>query len=401
MTEPSDAQWMRLALAEADRAAAQGEVPVGAVVVKNGVLVATGRNSPKADSDPCAHAEINALRAAGRVLGNYRLTGCTLFVTLEPCAMCAGAIAQSRLDRVVWGAADPKAGAAGSVIDLFAQARLNHHTRAEGGVLADDAAAQLAGFFDQRREAQRNSATPLRDDALRTPAHCFAGLGEGAAEDDYAAALPLLSGWRLHAMDVGPRNAPLALVALHGPGYWGHYFSNLVALAQRQDASEGAQGDSGPTLRVLVPDLIGHGRSDKPKREAVHRPAWHAGVLGEWIASLTLPDRLILVVAPGAEPIARKLEAQNRARWAAVLSITDLDHIAQGNNGSVRAGGQAASDDEPMDWSAAWQAPFPDRGHEAALRAFGCTPLGPGLSRQQTEKLWRQAMQIAMRYCAP
>lgn len=128
-----------------------GEVPVGAVVVLDGVIVGRGFNSPIGESDPTAHAEIAALRDAARNLENYRLPGCELFVTLEPCAMCAGAILHSRIARVVYGARDPKTGVHGSVVDLFAVERLNHHTQVEGGVLADECGRLLSGFFANRR----------------------------------------------------------------------------------------------------------------------------------------------------------------------------------------------------------------------------------------------------------
>ena len=128
-----------------------GEVPVGAVVVRDGLIVGRGFNSPIGESDPTAHAEIAALRDAARNLENYRLPGCELFVTLEPCAMCAGAILHSRIARVVYGARDPKTGVHGSVVDLFAVERLNHHTQVEGGVLADECGRLLSGFFANRR----------------------------------------------------------------------------------------------------------------------------------------------------------------------------------------------------------------------------------------------------------
>lgn len=147
----TDAQAMSLALAQAAMAAAAGEVPVGAVVLREGIVIATGRNAPIATHDPSAHAEMQALRAAAQVLGNYRLPECELFVTLEPCAMCAGAMLHARLKRVVFGATDPKTGAGGSVIDLFAQARLNHQTQVQGGLLAQECADMLQTFFRQRR----------------------------------------------------------------------------------------------------------------------------------------------------------------------------------------------------------------------------------------------------------
>lgn len=147
----TDEQAMRLALAQAGLAGDAGEVPVGAVVLRNGVVIASGHNAPIAGHDPSAHAEMQALRAAARVLGNYRLPECELFVTLEPCAMCAGAMLHARLKRVVFGAADPKTGAAGSVIDLFAQTQLNHQTQVQGGILAQECATVLQAFFKLRR----------------------------------------------------------------------------------------------------------------------------------------------------------------------------------------------------------------------------------------------------------
>ena len=146
-----DERWMHEALALAREAEGKGEVPVGAVVVRDGVIVGRGYNAPILHRDPTAHAEIQALRDAARRLGNYRLPGCDLFVTLEPCAMCAGAIIHARIARVVYGASDPKTGACGSVIDLFAAQRLNHHTVVRAGVLKDMCAAMLSAFFARRR----------------------------------------------------------------------------------------------------------------------------------------------------------------------------------------------------------------------------------------------------------
>jgi tRNA(Arg) A34 adenosine deaminase TadA len=158
----SDEHWMGLALAQAREAAAAGEVPVGAVVVKDGQLIATGRNAPIAGHDPTAHAEVMALRLASRLLGNYRLDGCTLYVTLEPCAMCSGAMLHARLHRVVFGAADPRTGVAGSVLDLFSYPQLNHQTQITGGVRAQECAQVLKDFFKPRRI----NTSPLREDAL-------------------------------------------------------------------------------------------------------------------------------------------------------------------------------------------------------------------------------------------
>lgn len=143
--------WMHTALALAEEAAARGEVPVGAIVVCDNEIVGRGGNAPIAGNDPTAHAEIAALREAAKALGNYRLPGCSLYVTLEPCAMCAGAIMHARIARLVFGARDPKTGACGSVVDLFAEPRLNHHTEVVPGILADESAALLSAFFKARR----------------------------------------------------------------------------------------------------------------------------------------------------------------------------------------------------------------------------------------------------------
>lgn len=154
----NDMEFMQIALSLAAEAAAQGEVPVGAIVVKDGVIIGCGSNAPISQHDPSAHAEIQAMRAAAKTLGNYRLVDCTLYVTLEPCAMCAGAIQHARIARLVFGASDPKTGACGSVIDLMAEQKLNHHTEVSGGLLADECGAMLSRFFAGRRKHKRPDA---------------------------------------------------------------------------------------------------------------------------------------------------------------------------------------------------------------------------------------------------
>lgn len=149
----SDELYMRAALALAAEAETRGEVPVGAVVVKDGAIIGRGFNQPISSRDPTAHAEVVALRDAAASTGNYRLTGCELYVTLEPCVMCAGAIMHARVARVVYGACDPKTGACGSIVDLFADAKLNHHASVVRGVLAAECGARLSAFFGQRRQA--------------------------------------------------------------------------------------------------------------------------------------------------------------------------------------------------------------------------------------------------------
>jgi len=146
-----DERWMREALALAREAQARDEVPVGAIVVCGGKILGRGGNAPIARCDPTAHAEIAALREAAGMLGNYRLPACELYVTLEPCVMCAGAIMQARIRRLVFGARDPKTGACGSVIDLFAESRLNHHTEVTAEVLSAECGGLLSAFFAARR----------------------------------------------------------------------------------------------------------------------------------------------------------------------------------------------------------------------------------------------------------
>lgn len=153
----SDEAFMRMALNAAAEAKLAGEVPVGAVVVKDGEVIGIGYNQPITRHDPTAHAEIAALRTAAQAVGNYRLIDCTLYVTLEPCAMCAGAMMHARLARVVFGANDPKTGACGSVVNLFAEKKLNHQTHVVGGVLAEECGAVLSTFFSERRQQLRSA----------------------------------------------------------------------------------------------------------------------------------------------------------------------------------------------------------------------------------------------------
>jgi tRNA(adenine34) deaminase len=162
---PQDEAAMRIALDQAHNAWLVGEVPVGAVILRAGQVIATGYNRPITEHDPTAHAEIVALRHAATLLGNYRLPECELYVTLEPCAMCAMALMHARFKRVVFGAADPKTGAAGSVIDLFSQAQLNHHTQVQGGVMAEACSAVLRDFFAERREQYRQRRAGIAVDA--------------------------------------------------------------------------------------------------------------------------------------------------------------------------------------------------------------------------------------------
>ena len=368
-THVTDEQAMRLALDQARCAAEAGEVPVGAVIVKDGQVIAAAANAPITQSDPTAHAEIRALRVAAQRLSNYRLEGCTLYVTLEPCAMCAGAVLHARLDLVVFGAADPKAGAAGSVLDVFAEARLNHQTQVQGGVLADECGALLRDFFQVRRV----NADPLRDDALRTPDAAFAEVPDYPWPPRYANDLPALGGLRLHYVDAGPRMSPQTWVCLHDPPTWSFLFRHVIADLE------------GAGQRVLAPDWIGFGKSDKPKKEGAHRFEWHRDVLAEWVERLELA-RVVLVAHGCSAGLAMALVAAAPERYRALVLLghatkkgsepAESATVESNKRASFRSGADVGS------WAkkecsrlaaaecGAYAAPFPSRGHCAGLRAL-------------------------------
>jgi tRNA(adenine34) deaminase len=279
----NDAHFMHMALEQARQAQSDGEVPVGAVVVKDGRIVAVGRNQPIHCNDPTAHAEIVALRAAAQVIGNYRLEGCTLYVTLEPCAMCAGAILQARVQHVVYGATEPKMGAAGSVLNLFEQPQLNHHTTVSSGVLAAESNGLLKAFFADRRQVRQASSQPLREDALRTPAECFAPVDDFFPESTYLRLGDTVPQWRLHYVDTGPDDAATSVILVHDVPGWGHRWKAL------------SQALSGEGYRVLAPDLLGFGRSDKPKRKQSHSPQLHFQCLDAMTNLVRSGSRLVVL----------------------------------------------------------------------------------------------------------
>ena len=316
-----DTHWMRLALVQAQQAAAAGEVPVGAVVVKDGRCIATGHNASITQHDPTAHAEIVALREAAGVLGNYRLDGCTLYVTLEPCAMCSGAMLHARLDRVVFGAADPRTGVAGSVLDVFAQPQLNHQTQVSAGVLAQACGQVLKDFFKPRRQ----NPSPLREDALRTPESAWEGLPCLPGTAQTVQSLPELAGLRLHYTDTQPQGPAQATLWVHGPQDWSLVWRSAL-MAE-------------PGLRHIVPDLIGFGRSDKPKKGDFHTLQAHAQILHALCLHLGLQQVRVCSVAAmqpllsclhGLDP-ERYLELQLCAPQAMSRRIQDAPYPDKGH----------------------------------------------------------------------
>ena len=387
-SDEQDQQWMSLALDQARLAAAAGEVPVGAVVVKDGQVIATGRNAPIASHDPTAHAEVVALREAARVLGNYLLEGCTLYVTLEPCAMCSGAMLHARVDRVVFGAADPRTGAAGSVLNLFGHPQLNHQTQVVGGVLADDCGRLLKDFFKPRRF----NTDPVREDALRTPDAAFADLPDYPWAPKYVNDLPSIPGLRMHYLDEGPEDSEVTWLCLHGNPAWSYLYRKMIPVWL-------AAGH-----RVVAPDLIGFGKSDKPKKDSFHHFETHRQSLLDLITRLEL-QRVVLVVqdwggilgltlpmaeperyqgllvmntmlATGQEPLSPGFLAWRE--WCKSQSLFDVGKLFLRGNPELSASEAAA-----------YNAPFPDKGYRAALRAF--PPMVPEFADSEGAALSRQA----------
>ena len=379
---------MGLALAQARQAAQAGEVPVGAVVVKDGQLIASGRNAPIAGHDPTAHAEVLALREAARALGNYRLDGCTLYVTLEPCAMCSGAMLHARLDRVVFGAHDPRTGVAGSVLNLFDNTALNHQTQVSGGVLADESAQLLKDFFKPRRV----NADPVREDALRTPDAAFSALPDYPWPAHYVNDLPSIQGLRMHYLDEGPKDASLTWLCLHGNPAWSYLYRKMIPVFL-------AQGH-----RVVAPDLIGFGKSDKPKKDSFHSFETHRQSLLELVERLDL-NKVVLVVQDwgGILGLTLPMSAPQRYSGLLVMNTTLTSGEAPLSKGFLAwrewcksqpqfdvgklflRGNRQMSPEE----AAAYNAPFPDKGYRAALRAF--PPMVPEFADSPGAAVSRQA----------
>ena len=401
VSEQVHQHWMQEALTLARQAMVAGEVPVGAVVVHQGQIIGQGHNQPIASHDPTAHAEVQALRAAAQHLGNYRLDGCTLYVTLEPCTMCSGAMLHARLAQVVFGASEPKTGAAGSVLDVFAVPQINHQTQVLRGVLAQECAALMAEFFQTRRqvnkqEQQARMPHPLQDWALRNPDTAFEGLQHGPVQ--WRSDLPALNGLRLAWVDWQDERpeqdqktqAPLpelfdlpelpelpeppVWLCLHGSPGWGQVFASAVPVLL-------AAGQ-----RVVIPDLPGFGRSDQPKKPARHQAAWHVQVLCELVLALDLRNVRILAQGEGAM-LALEAAAAMPDRFVGaclmdawpVTAASPLPpaaekwHAAAARKSSWQASQaivQLTAQPMGAELAKAWDAPFALSGHRAALQAW-------------------------------
>jgi tRNA(adenine34) deaminase len=391
---------MRAALNEARLALAKGEIPVGAVVVHQGRIIGRGHNSCIGARDPTAHAEILAMRQAAEVLGNYRLQECELHVTLEPCAMCSGAALHARLGRLVYGTPDPKTGAAGSVIDLFADARLNHRTSSELSDLAGRECSELLQqFFHHRRLQQKLDTESLREDAVRTPESRFSGLPGYPWPPSYLSDLPSLAGLRMHYLDEGPRDPSCPVyLCLHGNPAWSYLYRRMIPILL---------GSGQRQARVVAPDMIGFGKSDKPKKEGFHTFRWHRQVLLEFVERLDLRN-IVLVVQDWGGLLGLTLPMAAPGRYRGLLAMNTM--LATGDEpltpgflawrdmcarnpefdvGRLFARGNPQMSPQECE---AYNAPFPDRGHRAALRAFA--PMVPEFADSDGALLSRQAREF-------
>jgi tRNA(adenine34) deaminase len=407
MHSPSEnAHFLQLALGEAQAAARAGEVPVGAVVVKNGQVIATGRNAPIGSHDPTAHAEIVALRAAATELGNYRLDGCQLYVTLEPCAMCAGAMLHARIQRVVFAVPDPKTGAAGSVTNLFDVPALNHQTEVVNATNSGATYASIVGasaqllqnFFATKRQEKRMYQLqnhPLRHDALRTHDAAFVDLPGYPWPPKYVSDLPSLAGLRMHYLDEGAEQATkgqITYLCLHGNPAWSYLYRKMIPLF----AASGA--------RVVAPDMVGSGKSDKPKKDSFHSFTWHRQCLLELVERLDLKN-IVLVVQDwgGLLGLTLPMAAPQRYKGLVVMNTTLATGQVPLSKGFI-AWREMCAKNPAFDIArlfargnrhmspaecAAYMAPYPDAGHRAATRAF--PPMVPEFLDSDGAALSREA----------
>lgn len=356
---------MQLAIQQAAEAELANEVPVGAVLVKDGKVIAVGRNRTLETGDPTAHAEIIALREAAKIVGTHRLDGLELFVTLEPCPMCTGAVFQSRLSRLVYGAADPKTGSAGSVTNLFNIRQLNHHTALTAGVLAESCGSQLQAFFQKIRRNKKRTRVRLREDAVRSDKKDFTEFKEFLTDSHY---FVTSEGWRIHYVDSGGAPGSKVILCLHEFPFWSYQFKRLLPLLTKRG------------YRVVMPDLIGCGLSDKPKRSSWHSPQNHAAALHQLLSSLEVSH--VQSIALGAsEKIIKNLISISNIKFDEVFAS-----VLQGNSTAESIGKNKFLSGylmDPVIWSRkyikylqdlsmddvkALLVSFPDKGHAGMLK---------------------------------
>lgn len=348
------------------------EVPVGAVLVKDGKVIAVGRNRTLETGDPTAHAEIIALREAAKIIGTHRLDGLELFVTLEPCPMCTGAVFHSRLSRLVYGATDPKTGSAGSVTNLFNLRQLNHHTTLTAGVLAESCGSQLQAFFQKIRRDKTRTRVRLREDAVRSNEKDFAEFKEFLTDSHYFVSS---EGWRIHYIDSGGAPDSKVLLCLHEFPFWSYQLKRLLPLLTKRG------------YRVVMPDLIGCGLSDKPKRSGWHSPQNHATALHQLLSSLAVSHVQSIALGTSGEIIKILINISN-------IKIEEIIYFDSQKNltiESINKNNTLGRDFmDPMVWShvgikylknllsddvKALLVPFPDKGHAGIinyLTSMGC-----------------------------
>jgi len=376
----ADECYMALALQEARKAESAGEVPVGAVVVLDGQIIGCGHNQTIGLKDPCGHAEIYALRAAALNVGSHRLNGATLYVTLEPCAMCSAAIFHARLSRLVYGAHEPKTGTAGSVVNLFQVRELNHHTVVTAGVLSADCEDLLTQFFIRTRLTKLAEHTPLREDALRMDESSLPHAASQLLERKY---LRSETGLQLRYFDSGPPSPQNTVLFLHEYGFWSYQLWEIAAAFSLRGC------------RSLVPDLAGSGGSDRPKRRSWHDVDAHLSLLLELIKLEDLRVTGILAVGNVhnlAVRLKHKLDLpENRLIHFELGAGASSDSVGllRRERGAVATGAWPKKatmgwNGLPADAREALVAHFPDRGHMAIFESMGTSPYWPViLSREQ------------------
>ncbi len=356
---------MQLAIQQAAEAELANEVPVGAVIVKDGEVIAVGRNRTLETGDPTAHAEIVALREAAKIVGTHRLDGLELFVTLEPCPMCTGAVFHSRLSRLVYGAADPKTGSAGSVTNLFDIRQLNHHTALTAGVLAESCGSQLQSFFQKIRRDKTRARVRLREDAVRSNEKDFAEFKEFLTDSHY---FVTSEGWRIHYIDSGGAPESKVILCLHDFPFWSYQFKRLLPFLTKRG------------YRVVMPDLVGCGLSDKPKRSSWHSPQSHAAALHQLLSSLAV-SRVQSIALGASEKIIENLVIISNIKFDKIfVAGLQENSITKSINKNNPLSGYFL---DPIIWSRAsakylqdlliddvkaFLVPFPDKGHAGILK---------------------------------